>query len=92
MGTWHSAVACECIKCSGMAAPLVTFRQMVPGLKGMKRIFDSLRDNFNFNAAIFIFFFNLIICFYFQAASSAFPGCSFLLTPPAHLMIFLHHL
>lgn len=39
-----------------MAALLVTFRQMVPGLKGMKRIFDSLKDILNFNEAlIFIY-------------------------------------
>lgn len=43
-------------KCGGMAAPLVTFRQMVPGLKGMKRIFDSLKDILNFNEELFFFF------------------------------------
>jgi len=42
-------------KCGGMAAPLVTFRQMVPGLRGMKRIFDSLKDILNFNGARFFF-------------------------------------
>lgn len=44
-------------KCGGMVALLVTFRHMVPGLKGMKRIFDSLKDILNFNGALFFFFF-----------------------------------
>lgn len=49
-------------KCSGMAALLVTFRQMVPGLKGMKRIFDSLKDILNFNEAL-IFIYTYIYYF-----------------------------
>lgn len=71
-----------------MAALLVTFRQMVPGPKGMKRIFDSLKDILNFNGAL-IFYFFLID---FQAAPLAFPDSAVLLTLTAPLVIFLHHL
>lgn len=77
-------------KCGGMAAPLVTFRQMVPGLKGMKRIFDSLKDILNFNEEFF--FLSSFFLIDFQAALSTFPDCAFLLTLTAHLAIFLHHL
>lgn len=38
-----------------MAASLVTFRQMVSGLKGMKRIFDSPKDILNFNGVLLLF-------------------------------------
>lgn len=42
-------------KCGGMAAPLVTFRQMAPGLSGMTRIFDSHKDILNFNGVLIFF-------------------------------------
>lgn len=42
-------------KCGGMAAPLVTFRQMAPGLSGMTRIFDSHKDILNFNGVLTFF-------------------------------------
>jgi len=66
-----------------MAAPLVTFRQMVPGLSGMKRIFDSHKDILNFNGV-------LIFLIDVQAAPSAFPDGAVLLTPAGHLVILPH--
>lgn len=68
-----------------MAAPLVTFRQMVPGLSGMKRIFDSHKDILNFNGVlIYIFLIDV------QAAPSAFPYGAVLLTSAGSLVILPH--
>lgn len=39
-----------------MAALLITFRQMVPGLKGMKRILEYLKDILHFNGALILLF------------------------------------
>lgn len=71
-----------------MAASLVTFRQMVSGLKGMKRIFDSPKDILNFNGVLLLFGVFLID---FQAAPSVFPDYAVLLRPTTCLAVFLHH-